>query len=260
MSKNSRTNLSISQNFLTGRKTIDRLLRISNIKKTDNVLEIGAGKGHITKALIKKCGFVTAVELDKTLYEKLSVSLSDEPNIKLINNDFLKIKLPKDEYKVFANIPFSITTEIIKKLTQADNPPVDSWLVMEKGAAKRFSGKPDDNLQSVLLKPFYDMKMKYYFSRDDFHPRPSVDTVLFHISKKLTPDIEFSNRNYYYDFINRAYKYGVDTLLTKRQISKALRDEILPAIPQSGDTLYIQWLCLFRCYLYLNYNYKYEGK
>ena len=256
MSKNIRTNLSVSQNFLTSRKIIDRLLHISNIKKTDHVVEIGAGKGHITRALISKCGSVTAVELDKNLYQKLSCSLADEPNITIINNDFLKVKLPQNEYKVFANIPFSITTDIIKKLTQSDNPPVNAWLVMEKGAAKRFSGKPCDNLQSLLLKPFYNTEMKYYFSRDDFHPSPSVDTVLFHISKKATPDIEFSNRNHYYDFINRSYKYGVDTLLTKRQISKALRNDSLPAIPQSGETLYIQWLCLFRCYLYLNYKYK----
>jgi len=257
MSKNIRTNLSVSQNFLTSRKTIDRLLRIANLTNTDNVLEIGAGKGHITKALIKKCNFVTAVELDKTLYQKLSVSLAGERNIKLINNDFLKIKLPQNEYKVFANIPFSITTDIIKKLTQSENPPVEAWLVMEKGASKRFSGKPDENLHSLLLKPFYDIEIKYYFSKDDFHPSPSVDTVLFHISKKALPDIEFSNRIYYYDFINRAYKFGVNTLMTKRQISKALRNA---SLPQSGETLYIQWLCLFRCYLYLNYNYKYEGK
>lgn len=252
MSKINKLNLSVSQNFLTSSKTIDRILRISDITKDDDILEIGAGKGHITRALIKKCKFVTAVELDKTLYSKLHERFSDDTNIKLINNDFLNMRLPKNQYKVFSNIPFSITTDIIRKLTQSDNPPVDTWLVMEKGAAKRFNGKPYDTLQSLLLKPFYDLKIKYYFTKEDFHPSPSVDTVLLHISKKSEADINFTQRDYYYDFITRSYKYGLESLLTKRQITTALRNMSLPAIPQSGEILYIQWLCLFRCYLNLH--------
>lgn len=251
LSKSNKLNLSASQNFLTSRKTIDRLLRISDITKDDDVLEIGAGKGHITKVLIKRCKSITAVELDRKLYSKLLELFSGDTNVKLINNDFLNIQLPKHEYKVFSNIPFSITTDIVRKLTQADNPPTNSWLIMEKGAAKRFVGVPNDNLQSLLLKPFYDLEIRYHFCKEDFHPSPSVDTVFLHISKKSTPDINFSQRNIYYDFINRSYKYGLNSLLTKRQISIALRSLSLPPIPSSGEILYIQWLCLFRSYVEL---------
>lgn len=229
---------------MTSRKIIDRLLRITDITKIDDILEIGAGKGHITRALIDKCNFVTAVEYDRYLYKRLIEEFGEISNIKLINKDFLQTQLPKSQYKVFSNIPFSITTDIMRKLTQSDNPPIETWLVMEKGAAKRFCGKPTDNLQSLLLKPFYDLKIKYYFAKQDFHPSPSVDSVLLHISKKSNPDIDFSGRKYYYNFINRAFKNGAETFLTKRQISIALR-----GIPCSGDTLYIQWLCLFRCYM-----------
>lgn len=229
MSKFNKSNLSVSQNFLTSRIIIDRLIRISGITKDDNVLEIGAGKGHITRVLADKCKSVTAVELDTKLYGRLCGIFADNSNVKLLNIDFLNYRVPKYEYKVFSNIPFSITTDIIRKLTQSDNPPVDTWLVMEKGAAKRFMGKPYDSIQSLLLKPFYDLEIKYYFNRNDFHPSPSVDTVLLRISKKTNPDIDFLCRKIYYDFTSHSH-----------------------FIPRSGDTLYVQWLCLFRRYMEIN--------
>ena len=145
-------NLSISQNFLTSRKTIERLIARTTLSKSDTVLEIGAGKGHITKALSEKCRSVISYELDQSLYAKLKPKLKD--NVKLYCTDFLKCKLPGQPYKVFANIPFSRTSAIIRKLTTSDNLPTAIWLVIEKGAAKRFAGLPTENLSSLLLKPF----------------------------------------------------------------------------------------------------------
>lgn len=255
MSKNNRSGgslpLSISQNFLTSGKTIDRLLRLSSICKEDYVVEIGPGKGHITKALAMRADKVRAVEIDKSLYEKLSDKLSDLNNVSIINRDFLKTELPKIDYKVFSNIPFCRTSEIIEKLTSAKNPPKDAWLVMEKGAAKRFSGKPSETASSLSLKPFFKTEIVYHFSREDFHPSPSVDTVLFHITKKKEPDILPGQRAEFERFISKCKKYGVKAVLSKRQIERALKLAELPGIPESGVLLYVQWLCLFRCCMQL---------
>jgi 16S rRNA A1518/A1519 N6-dimethyltransferase RsmA/KsgA/DIM1 with predicted DNA glycosylase/AP lyase activity len=117
--------LSISQNFLTSKRTIERLLRLTNINKRDTVIEIGAGKGHITKALLGKCGCVIASEIDPKLYESLRCGFAQTPNLRLLNADFLRSPLPQSVYKVFSNIPFAITTDIVKKLTQGKNPPRD---------------------------------------------------------------------------------------------------------------------------------------
>lgn len=242
-------NLNISQNFLTGRKTIERLISRTTLSENDTVLEIGAGKGHITKALSKKCRSVISYELDQSLYIKLKPQLND--NVKLYCADFLKCRLPKQNYKVFANIPFSRTSEIIKKLTTSENLPTAIWLVMEKGAAKRFSGSTKENLSSLLLKPFYDSKVIWYFNREDFHPAPRVDTVLLELKLKEQSDISFEQRSDFALFINHSIKYGIfgsKALLTKKQISTAFRLASLPQIPISGDISYIQWLCLFRCW------------
>ena len=244
--------VSLTQNFLTSQKTINRLLQLTNLTKDDTVIEIGAGKGHITKPLLDKCGQVIASEIDTRLYESLSDKLSDVKNLCLINNDFLRCSLPKTQYKVFSNTPFAITTAIVRKLTQDRTPPQDAWLVMEKGAAKRFCGRPGDTLQSLLLKPFFNLSIVYHFRREDFHPMPRVDVVLLHISQKSELDLLWSEQKAYCDFVSHGLKsglFGKQALLTKRQISTALRLAKLNPIQQGGEVLYIQWLCLFRCWL-----------
>lgn len=149
------------------------------------MIEIGPGKGHITRILMKHCRILTAVEKDKNLYDKLLAKCDISDTINLHNKDFLKWPLPNTgEYKVFANIPFCHTTNIVRKLAEHKNPPKEAWLTMEKGAAKRFFGIPHENTRSLFLKKVFDLKIVYYFRREDFHPMPRVDVVLIHMKRK----------------------------------------------------------------------------
>ncbi len=247
MSKSKVNPYIISQNFLTDRRIIARLLSKTDISENDTVLEIGAGKGHITKALSKRAKTVISYEIDRALYEKLKPDAAE--NVRLICGDFLKCRLPAAPYKVFANIPFSRTSEIIRKLTEK-NLPEHIWLIMEKGAAKRFCGLPRENANSLLLKPFFDVKISYYFNRTDFHPAPRVDVVLLELVKK-SADIPIARKRDFAEFISRCTQYGFygsRAPLTKKQVSTALRLAGIPDIKPSGDVTYIQWLCLFRCW------------
>ncbi len=248
--------VSDSQNFLTKRQLIRKILNLSSITKEDTVLEIGAGKGHLTEALCEKSGYVYSVEIDQKLYESTSVKLSQCTNLKLILGDFLKYSLPgQGSYKVFANIPFFITTQIIDKLTNASNPPSEAWLVMEKGAARRFAGFPKENKRSLLLKVGWETEVVYHFRREDFHPMPCVDSVLLHLKKKETPDLSKKEALSFQKFIEHSMRHGLSGkqgLLTQKQVSTALKCAGLPPAYRDGVTLYIQWLCLFRCYLCFN--------
>lgn len=177
--------ISKSQNFLTSRRLLERIVRKSTISHHDTVLEIGAGKGHLTEALCRKADYVYSVEIDKKLYERAKERLRNFSNKKLICGDFMKYRLPdKGDYKVFANIPYNLTTKIVKKLTEDAHPPSEMWLVMEKGAAKRFMGIPAETKYSLLLKRRWKLEIIYYFSKEDFHPKPSVDSVLLHFIRK----------------------------------------------------------------------------
>ncbi len=239
-----------SQNFLTDSKLIHRIVRLADIQGNDTVIEIGTGKGHLTEELCKRAGRVYSVEIDTKLMETAKNRLRKYSNLELTAGDFLKYRLPvKDAYKVFANIPYFITTQIVDKLTKGDSLPTDIYLVMEKGAAKRFMGLPKETKKSLELKVRWEMKIVYHFRREDFHPKPSVDSVLIHFSRKAIPDLDREQYREFQKFIERGMKYGITGkggLLTKRQVSAALRQGGLYKEHEDGVTLYIQWLCLFR--------------
>ena len=211
--------------------------------KNDTVLEIGAGKGHITKALSDACSKVISYEIDPHLYERLKEQLPD--NVQLYHGDFLKCPLPKEEYQVLANIPFCITTDIVRKLTLTNPIPQGMWLIMEKGAANRFCGTPMESLASLMIKPRFDTKIVYHFSRDDFHPAPRVDVVMLRFRRKDTADVPFEQWASYCFFLKHSFQHGLfgsRALLTKKQIDKALKLEGLSPLKPSEDLLYILFL------------------
>lgn len=244
--------VSDSQNFLTDSKLIERIVRLAEFNREDTVLEIGTGKGHLTEALCQRAGKVYTVEIDRRLLENARKRLSKYVNVELILGDFMKYRLPvKGDYQVFSNIPFFLTTQIVEKLTQGSNPPSAMWLVMEKGAAKRFMGLPRETRKSLELKVRWEMKIVYHFRREDFHPKPSVDSVLVHFARKVVPDLNERDFRQFQKFVERGMQQGItgkNGLLTKRQASAALKRAGLYHAYEDGVTLYIQWLCLFRCY------------
>ena len=249
--KNYNKNLYISQNFLTSKRTINRIIDISSIGKDDFVYEIGAGKGHITYELGRRCGHVKAIEIDKSLYEKAALRTQALNNVRIIHGDFLKSSLPHSEYKIFSNIPFCITNKILDKMISAASLPSEAWLVMQKGAAKRFCGLPEETAGSLMMKPFFDTKIVYYFRREDFHPAPRAQCVLVHFKLKEKPDIEKAHYGRYKKFITACVKenhYDFSRVFTKNQFRAAKRAAGLQN-KQDGRILYVQWLCLFRCCL-----------
>lgn len=246
---NQRQNFRVSQNFLTSAALNRRIVDLAKLKSHDHVVEIGAGKGHLTKQLLTRCKQVTAVEIDPSLYKRLSETYSSTPNLRLFCGDFLSRTLPKTPFKVFANIPFNHTTDILKKLAAC--PALqEAWLVMEKGAAKRFIGKPRESLSSLLLAPFFERSVRYHFRREDFHPAPKVDCVLLHVKRKAAPDIAYADFHAYQRFLTQCFdnkRGGIHKILTPKQISTALKKEGLCCDRPSANMLYVQWLCLFRC-------------
>ncbi|HHT44547.1 MAG TPA: methyltransferase domain-containing protein [Fastidiosipila sp.] len=242
----------LSQHFITSRSLLTRITRIGRIGKNDLVIEIGTGKGHLTQALARRADVVRSIDIDRKVLEQAKRRLADTDNVELEEADILTYHLPKQgDYKVFANIPFHLTTKIVDRLTGAPNPATDIWLIMEKGAALKLIGKPEENDRSLRMKVEWDLSIRYYFQRRDFHPPPSVDCVLLHFKKKATPDIAKSEIDAFSRFVKHARQrglFGSQKLLTKKQISVALKRADLPPIPTDGQILYVQWLALFRCY------------
>lgn len=196
-----------SQNFLRNPKLVAKLIRLSSIGKNDTVLEVGPGKGNITQELLKVVRKVIAVELDEKLHFYLKNKFKSAKNLELIRDDFLSFRLPPYPYKVFANIPFVITADTIKKLTSDENFQ-EGYLIVQKEAAKKFIGKPLDSknqMMSTLLKPWFDIDIFWKFNRSDFVPRPHVDAAMIQIKRVKNPLIEDKYKDLYEDFIVYIY-------------------------------------------------------
>lgn len=207
--------LSHSQNFLKSPKFVESLLDKTDINSNDLVVEIGPGKGIITHQLLKHAGRVSAVELDEKLASNLRAVFNNNSNINIINADFLKGQLPKEPYKVFANIPFNMTADIVKKLVEDKNPPEIAYLIMQDKAAERFIGEPlvKDSQTSILLKPWFEMKIIERIDKREFIPIPNVNAVLFMLRKRVVSLINSHPHQLFRDFVIYGYNQWKSTIL-----------------------------------------------
>ncbi len=243
-----RNRIKYSQNFLTDRKLVENLVAGAHITPNDTVLEIGAGEGIITEELIKKAGHVIAYELDNNFFGKLSKKFQGEKLIDLKHEDFLNSPLPAYPYKIFSNIPFNITSAIIKKLTLAESPPEDSYLILQKEAAAKFAGKPLDiknSQMAVILHPRFEFGIVYEFKPNDFFPHPSVNIILLNIKKRTSPLVK--DKEKYRDFVT--YTFNQPKPNITEGLSKIMKVEPTNSKPSELD--FADWISLFELFLKL---------
>lgn len=258
MSKDKRQ-LSHSQNFLRNSKLVAKLVADSGIDSNDIVFEVGPGKGIITRQLAERATRVIAVEYDGSLADNLKRAFANCRNVEIVFGDFLKVKLPeRDNYKVFSNIPFNLTADILDRLTSVVNPPQDSHLIVQEDAARKYAGGPygEERLRSLMLKPRFELAITHRFRSTDFHPVPSVNIVMLRIKKRgqcLLSDKEMSA---YGDFVAYAFrqhgknlKERMKRIFTNEQFRRQASEQKFSFSARPGDLSFEQWLGLFRCFI-----------
>ena len=192
----------LSQNFIKSPELVRQLLSVSSLNQKDVVVEIGPGRGIITQELIKVVSQVVAIEKDRELIPFLQDKFSQVPNLKLINQDFLSWSLPSISFKIFSNIPFSITAPILDKILKSPNKPQELYLIIQLEAAKKYCLSPDFNNQdAVLTSPYYDVKILGDIDRSAFTPKPQVDIVFAKFILKTKSLINDSDYSEFRDFI-----------------------------------------------------------
>jgi len=252
MHKPRHRSIQLSQNFLRSHYLVDYLLNAADIAADDLVWEVGPGNGMITECLARRCRQVVAIEKDPALARRVERSLSALGNVTLIFDDFRVVELPSVAYKVFSNIPFNITTAIVTKLTAAPYPPLESYLIMQREAAARFTGQSVESVYSILLKPWFEPTVLYHFQRSDFAPSPSVDVVMLRLRKRGPPLVVESDAQLYRDFTTHVFTASstsmvrcLGTLLGYRRGPRdfGIRDDAKPS-----EVRFEQWLALFYCF------------
>ena len=180
-------NPNLSQHFLRSPKLALILIGHSNLKKRDTVIEIGAGSGVITSALSSRVHKVIAIEPDHTTATKLRQNLTKHgiANVEIVEDDFLNYHLPDTPYKVFSNPPFHLSSQIVHKLIEADNPPEAFYLILQKQFALKLLNTDRHYTSQLGLKLIqdYQTKIRFPLKNTDFTPPPAVPTVLFEAKK-----------------------------------------------------------------------------
>lgn len=210
-----------SQNFLRTPRTVKILLGHSTIKKTDTVIDIGAGSGVITAILAEHCAHVIAIENEKRAFEKLRSNLKNHNNVSLFYHDILTLQLPETPYKVFANIPFHLSSPIIRKLTEAPAPPKAIYLIVQKQFAQKLCMDTTSftSLLGASIAPLYTVRIRYSLEKSDFTPPPAVDTRFIELLLRDTPLIEPARLGKYRAFVEKCFsrqKFFETLAVTKR--------------------------------------------
>ena len=190
---------SLGQNFLVNPSVCPRIAEQGGAKQGVGVIEVGTGIGVLTSELAQRADKVVAVEIDQRLLPVLEETLSDYHNIKIINQDILKVdlhKLIQEEFAgmqvvVCANLPYYITSPVIMYLLES-RLPIDAVTVMvQKEAAIRICAQPgtrDVGAVSLAVRYFSEPRILFQVSRGSFMPAPNVDSCVIRLDiKKETP-------------------------------------------------------------------------
>ena len=258
MAKRPNKKICLAQNFLKSPGLVRRLLRHAAIGPEDTVCEIGPGKGIITAELARTAKKIVAVEKDASLVRTLRERFRSADNVEIHAGDFLTYSLPRQPHKIFANIPYNATAEIVRKILFAAPSTTEAYLIMQREAARKFSGVPNETSFSLLAKPYFEFRIIAQLRRTDFHPVPSVASVLLRIRRRDRSLLLKEDTRPYRDFVNlgftgwnrnlrSAFKH-VFTYTQWKRLARELRFS-LNATPT--ELSFDQWIGLYQGLKYL---------
>ena len=210
-------NKGLGQNFLQDPLALEKIVSVAEIQSDDTVLEIGPGLGSLTRYLAVSAKEVVAVELDKNLLPPLKAILSPYQNIRLIQGDILKLS-PKDlnlenDYLVVANIPYYITSAVIRHLLESDSKPRRIVLTVQKEVAQRICAEPGDmSLLALSVQIYGEPRIAAHIPANAFFPAPKVDSAVLIVDIYSSPRIEAELLDTFFKLIKAGFSQKRKTL------------------------------------------------
>lgn len=236
------------QNFLIDTHVLDKIIRAAEITKEDMVLEIGPGIGTMTQYLAEAAGKVIAVEIDRNLIPILSETLSMYDNVRIINEDVLKLdirKLAEEEnqgqpIKVVANLPYYITTPIIMGLFEGQVPVESITVMVQKEVADRMQtgpGSKDYGALSLAVQYYAKPYIVANVPPNCFMPRPKVGSAVIRLTRHDTPPVQVKDEGMMFEIIRASFNQRRKTLANGLNNSSRLsypKEVIAEAVEKLG--------------------------
>lgn len=240
---NTRPKKSLGQNYLTDENICRNIVNAFEIEPGEHIVEIGPGKGALTRYILEKTSNLTVIELDRN-----NCALLKEwfPGLKIINRDFLKLDLSEllenkvEKLRVIGNIPYNITSPIIFKLMDNRTIVKDAQLMIQEEVARRITADPNNKeygIPSVLLNVFGSSKLLFKVSRNCFYPKPKVDSRIIYFDFSVSREDKVTDIEFFRKLVKAAFGTrrktlrnslrNIDADLSKAEIDLGRRAESL---------------------------------
>ncbi len=234
----------LGQNFLIDEQILCSIIESAELKKSDNVIEVGPGTGFLTEKLLESAGNVVAIEQDSDMIRILNERFEGINGLKIINSDILKYKIESEicpakggskncknlkseicNYKLVANIPYYITSPLLKHFLQSDNRPEMIVLLVQKEVAEKICGISGKSLITIETQLFGRPEIIDIVPSKAFYPAPKVDSAILKIKVHKSPLVPADELK---DFL-RIVKFGFSQKRKKLKSSLAAGLRIKPA-------------------------------
>jgi len=208
---------SLGQNWLVDESALSRIAAAAELTRQDTVLEIGPGLGALTRHLAEGAGRVIAVELDAALIPPLSRSLADYANVTIVQGDILQfspsalvsgfnLSSSAIQYKVVANLPYYITSAVIRHLLEADVPPSLIVLTVQLEVAQRITAAPGKMSLLAVSVQFYGRPfIVTLIKAGSFDPAPQVDSAVVRIEPYNRPAVDVADREEFFAVVKAGF-------------------------------------------------------
>jgi 16S rRNA (adenine1518-N6/adenine1519-N6)-dimethyltransferase len=202
---------SLGQHFLVDGVVLSTIIEAAELLPEDTVIEVGPGLGILTSELARHAGNVIAVELDTELASLLQCRLASLSNLRVINADILKVKLPqllggKSQYKVVANLPYYITSPVLRYFVEASPKPSLMVMMVQKEVGEAIVASPGNmSLLAVSLQVYSQIRIISYVPSRCFYPQPKVDSVILRFDVLPEPAVNVADMNGFFEVVKSGF-------------------------------------------------------
>ncbi len=224
----------LGQHWLVDLATLEEIVQIGQLRKQDLVIEIGPGTGNLTKLLSKAARQVIAIEVDPRLIKGLlDLNLK---NVTVIEKSILKVDLNQyQDYKIIANIPYYLTSKLIRQLGQLKTKPTRVVLLVQREIAQRLTAQPGKlSILGLTAQFFWDIELGPIVEPYKFDPAPKVYSQLVILTPRKDKE-ELQDPEELFRLIRLGYSSKRKTLFNNLKWNKSWSNDQLRHILQSND-------------------------
>jgi 16S rRNA (adenine1518-N6/adenine1519-N6)-dimethyltransferase len=201
---------SLGQNFLHDPNALEKIVELAGLPPGMTVVEIGPGTGNLTRVLAREAARVIAVELDERLVSLLHAELADEPHIELVHGDILEINLADRvgtaPYMVVANLPYYITSAILRHFFETPPRPHRLVLTVQREVAERLVALPGEmSLLAVSVQFYGQPRIVMHLSPAAFWPRPDVESAVVRIDVYPAPPVAVPDERLFFRVVRAGF-------------------------------------------------------